>query len=85
MSRQLEGSGAILSDAEEAAIRKVVKAGAEFGYGNMIAHLQTAWAMTLMNQYGMSEKQARQGAGGSGYPFAWTAPYLPDLDRTEFD
>lgn len=74
--RKLEGSGAILSDAEEDAIRAVLRAGASFGYGNMIGHLKTAWAKTLMDKYGMDEDNARAGAGGDGYPFAWTVPYM---------
>lgn len=88
MSRQLEGSGAVLSDAEEEAIRAVLRAGAAFGYGNMISHLKTAWAKTLMDEWDMTEESARLAAGGNGYPFAWTIPYMggsprPGLARGE--
>lgn len=83
MSRRLEGSGAVLSDAEEDAIRAVLRAGAAFGYGNMIAHLNTAWALSLMKdrKYPMSEEQARAACHGAGYPFAWTAPYMEPSAR----
>lgn len=76
MARTLPGSGAIVSDAEEDAIRAVLLAGQRFGYGNMIGHLGTAWAKTLMDQYGMTEDQARHASGERQYPFAWTVPYM---------
>ena len=41
-----------------------------YGYGNLITHLQTAWAAKLMRG-GVSEKVARLSTArdGSGYPF----------------
>ncbi len=59
-----------ISDAEQKAILDVVNAGESFGYGNMISHLQSAWARTLVTAHGFTEIQAREAvAGGNGYPF----------------
>lgn len=59
-----------ISAGEQKAIRQVVAAGESYGFGNMISHLATAWAKSLMTKWGMSEKSARAGAWGlSGYPF----------------
>ena len=58
-----------ISNAEQLAIQSVMDAGAAHGYGNMIAHLQTAWARSLMTGYNMDESAARQASGGDGYPF----------------
>ena len=54
---------------EQYAIRQVLAAGERHGYGNMISHLQTAWAKSLMDNYGFDEKSARLASGGDGYPF----------------
>ena len=59
-----------ISQEERAAIGAVLRAGAKYGCGNMIAHLQTWWARTLMADYGMAEEPARRASGGEGYPFA---------------
>lgn len=58
-----------ISSAEQAAIRQVIEHGHTFGFGNLISHLQTAWARLLIEKYDMSEKTARQASGGRGYPF----------------
>lgn len=58
-----------ISEAERRAIKAVLAAGEAFGYGNMIAHLNTAWARSLMKNWGMSEKDARASTHGSGYSF----------------
>ena len=60
-----------VSTAEVRAIKATISYGCQFGFGNLIAHLQTAWAETLMKQYGMDEKTARDATArdGSGYPF----------------
>lgn len=59
-----------ISEAERFAIREVLAHGEEWGYGNLISHLQTAWARRLM-RVGVSEKVARLSTArdGSGYPF----------------
>lgn len=62
---------ATISPAEKAAIKAVKAAGAAHGYGNMIAHLQTEWARTLMQEYDLTEATARHASGGPGYPFDW--------------
>ena len=43
---------------EAKAIQAVLAAGDQFGYGNLIAHLSTAWAGTLITAYGMSPSSA---------------------------
>lgn len=64
--------GHTVGTAELAAIRTVCAHGAQFGYGNLIGWLSTAWAVTLMRKYGMTEEQARAGAFGHGYPLPTT-------------
>ena len=58
-----------ISKDEQDAIRRVLAAGAVHGYGNMISHLKTAWAKSLMEKWDMDEKSARITSGGDGYPF----------------
>lgn len=58
-----------ISEGEQAAIVNVLYLGDKYGYGNLISHLQTAWAQTLMRQYNMPEAAARAASGGRGYPF----------------
>lgn len=72
-----------ISEAERIAINEVLACGEQFGYGNLITHLQTAWAARLM-QGGISEKVARLSTarGGSGYPFLMQRDLL---ERGEWD
>lgn len=67
-----------ISEEEQLAIRAILLAGERFGYGNLIAHLQTAWAKSLMDHYSMSEETAREATArdGSGYPFAMQADLI---------
>lgn len=58
-----------INEQEQMAIRNMIAAGELFGYGNMISHLQTAWARVLIRDEGMSETNARTASGGTGYPF----------------
>jgi len=58
-----------ISDGERKAVKRVIEAGQSYGFGNMIAHLNTAWAKHLMEHWGMSEEAARGSTHGSGYPF----------------
>ena len=58
-----------ISDEEQDAIRTVLRLGARFGYGNLMAHLATRWAETLMTDYGMDEASARAASLHPGYPF----------------
>lgn len=46
-----------VGDAERKTILKVLSAGEDYGYGNMMAWLAMAWAVKLRDQ-GMSEKAA---------------------------
>lgn len=59
-----------ISEAEEDAIRTVLRLGGQFGYGNLMNHLATRWAQTLMAEYKMDEATARRAALLPGYPFA---------------
>jgi hypothetical protein len=58
-----------ISREEQADIKAVLDAGARHGYGNMIFHLQTAWAKTLMEKWNLPEDTARHASGGTGYAF----------------
>jgi hypothetical protein len=71
-----------ISADEQNAIRAVLVFGEAYGYGNLISHLQTAWAKRLMGQYGMDEQGARIASGGSGYPFQMQADLV---ERGEWD
>jgi hypothetical protein len=72
-----------ISEQERQAIRRVVTAGESFGFGNMISHLATAWAKSLMEQWGMTETIARYTAYGlSGYPFKMQEDLM---ERGEWD
>ena len=55
-----------ISKDEQQAIKTVVSLGEKFGYGNLICHLQTAWAAQLVKEYGFTEEVAMRGE--SGYP-----------------
>lgn len=57
----------MLFHGEQEAIDAVLKAGANFGYGNMIAYLKRDWVEMLMRD-GISEKGALQAANSSAYP-----------------
>ncbi len=58
-----------IPDTEREAIIAVIESGKRFGFGNLISHLQTAWARRLVEEEGFPEKVAREASGGSGYPF----------------
>lgn len=48
----------MLYPGEKEAVETVLKHGAQYGYGNLIAHLGRAWAEELVKDYGVSEKAA---------------------------
>lgn len=59
-----------ISTDEQAAIAQTLRFGRRFGYGNLISHLRTAWAESLMRDHGMDEETAREAAhGGNHMPF----------------
>src|SRR5262245_53432115 len=59
-----------ISEAERIAVQEVLAYGEAWGYGNLISHLQTAWARRLMGD-GLPEKAAREATNmRGGYPFA---------------
>lgn len=56
-----------LSGSEVDAVKMVLEAGSQFGYGNMIAHLRTAWARMLMDRFDFSWDQAARAAVTNAY------------------
>lgn len=56
-----------IPEAERQAILEVIKLGNEWEFGNLIAHLNTAWAKKLIKD-GMSEEDAMKSTHGEGYP-----------------
>lgn len=48
---------------EEEAIKQVVKFGSQFGYGNLIHHLQEAWSKSLQEKYGFNAEQGNRASG----------------------
>lgn len=56
-----------LSSPEKAAIAAALRAGAQFGYGNVIAWLQTAWATSLRDNHGLDEATAIRATAVSPY------------------
>lgn len=54
-----------ISEDERQHIIRVVASGTAYGFGNMISHLQAAWAKSLRDQYGMPDTAKRD-----GYPIA---------------
>ena len=72
-----------ISQDEQRAINEVVARGMAHGFGNLIGHLQTAWAMTLVRDYGMSEETAMLAAVGThAYPFQM---HLDLMERGRWD
>jgi hypothetical protein len=54
---------------EAEAVEKVIEAGERYGYGNMMAHLATAWALKLRDGEGLPEKVAIECVSNRGpYP-----------------
>ena len=47
---------------EQDAIARVLKAGEEFGYGNMIQQLSLAWSKMLQEKWGLSKEAADRSA-----------------------
>lgn len=56
-----------INENERLAILRVIEFGETYGYGNMIAHLNTAWARKLIKN-GMEESVAMKSTHGKGYP-----------------
>ena len=66
-------------------LQTVVALGTRYGYGNLIAHLQTAWARHLVKDLDFSEESARLAAtGGNGYPFEWQERILANAPTPTF-
>lgn len=71
-----------ISRDEQVGLDVVLRVAQQHGYGNLISHLQTAWARHLMTVYGMGEATARVATGGKGYPFQMQDDLL---ERGEWD
>ena len=63
----------MLLPGEQSAINSVLNLGGKYGYGNMIAHLKTAWAKKLMAQ-GIPKEAALQATNVSAYPISENEP-----------
>lgn len=63
----------MLLPGEKRAIETVLYIGGLYGYGNMIAHLKTAWAKSLIAQ-GISKDAALQATNVSAYPIDENEP-----------
>ena len=70
-----------ISKHEQQAIKTVVDLGRVHGFGNLIAHLRSAWAKTLVDQ-GVDEKTAMGGFGKGGYLIKM---HLDLMERGEWD
>lgn len=71
-----------ISAGEQAAIREVIRLGDEYGFGNLISHLKTAWMRRLIAD-GLREETAKAAAcGGTFYP-----PLMQEdlIERGEWD
>jgi hypothetical protein len=75
-------AGVTLFRGEAEAIRTVLKAGADWGYGNMIAYLKREWAEDLMRQ-GIHADAALAATNVSAYPLRQNASGQPRLARKE--
>lgn len=71
-----------VNEHERQAIIAVLKYGETYGFGNMIAHLQTAWAKHLIDVCGFTEEQATYHAGVHCYPLKMQADIV---ERGEYD
>lgn len=59
----------MLSEQEKAAIKRALDAGAQYGYGNMMAWLATEWAVNLRDKWNIPESEAIEAVSGRGpYP-----------------
>lgn len=71
-----------ISEQERQAIRRVVDYGAEWGYGNLMAHLASAWALRLMSQGVSKEAAIAATQGRNPYPLKL---HIDILERGEWD
>ncbi len=58
----------MLFQGEKEAIETVLSLGAKYGYGNLIAHLRRAWALSLKNKYGGAFEQYLPATNSDAYP-----------------
>lgn len=59
----------MLSAPEKAAIERALDAGAQYGYGNVMAWLATEWACLLRDRWNLPESVAIKAVSGRGpYP-----------------
>lgn len=56
-----------VSAEEHAAILTVLELGRQHGFGNMIAHLRTAWMRVLIDVYGFDETSAEAASNTGPY------------------
>ena len=58
----------MLFSGEKEAIQTVLALGAKYGYGNLIAHLRRAWALSLKSKYGGTYEQHLPATNSDAYP-----------------
>jgi len=58
-----------LDGGEREAIEEVLKYARIYGYGNLIAHLKTAWAKSLHYEHCISKEHALKAVGVEPYSF----------------
>lgn len=56
-----------MDELEKGVIGYVLKAGAIYGYGNLIAHLKAEWIKSLMEKHGFTYEQAKLAADVEPY------------------
>ena len=61
---------------EKEAILEVLRLAKKYGYGNMIAHLKRAWAVSLKEKYGGSYEKNLQATEVDAYPEAFDVEKL---------
>ena len=54
-----------IQDEERLAIKLAIQIGDRYGFGNLICHLQSAWAAKLVEEYELPESTALKAATGS--------------------
>ena len=68
MLDSMQAHGNLLPD-ERRAIEKTISSGEQYGFGNLMAWLATAWALRLRDCHGLPEKVAIEAVSGrTPYP-----------------
>ncbi len=60
-----------LMPGEKEAVRQILAYAKGYGYGNLIAHLKRAWAISLKEKYGGQYRKHLQATEVDAYPEEW--------------